>query len=444
MKKIVKRLAAMLCVIGLFVVCEALLRYLLIDDAKNYTRYSRYNIHELYHSEQNIDILFVGSSHSVVSLIPEITDYVFGQYTFNAGTAGQRMDGSFAMIQEAADYHHINHIYLEMYYAFCSDYAYKDRTLSDLEYTYLISDYMRPSVRKMKYLLNASSKEYYMNSFIPATRNWEQLFDPEYMKSILRQKNTDAYKNYEWVGGDFENRGYVYTAGVVADDKFWNAEAYYDMTSTLRAGGDSDWRRSLQCIIDFCRKNGIELTLFSTPMPEWTIAGIQYQQYIDMCRRIAEEYGIEYYDFNLCREEYFDANDRSLFSDEDHMNNSGAMQFSVLFAKFFTGQLPDQRGEIFYGTYDEKLAAEAACVYGIAGPAADESGSANRCRIISNREQGMEYRITVIPQDRETVILQDYDGNRDFTLPAGETGMLYIDWRMADQPNESGRIETVY
>ncbi|MCM1103057.1 MAG: hypothetical protein NC409_03030 [Clostridium sp.] len=354
------------------------------------------------------------------------------------------MDGSYAVIQEAAEYHHIDHIYLEMYYALCTGYTYKERTLSDLEYTYIISDYMKPSIRKINYLLNASSMEYYVNSFLPATRNWERLFDTEYIQNILRQKDTDTYRNYEWVGGDYENRGYVYRSGVVEDDVFWNAGAYYDMESTIQAGEDSDWRRSLQSIIDFCKKNEIDLTLFSTPVPEWTIAGIDYQQYIDMVRKIAEENGITYYDFNLCREEYFNANDRSLFSDSNHMNNNGAMVFSTLFSKFFTGQIPDQRGEIFYETYNEKLAAEDVYVYGIAGPALDNSGSVNCCRIISNREWGIEYRITKIPQDGTAVILQDYNENRDFTLPVGETGMLYIDWRVVDYLYETGRIETAY
>ena len=94
MKEKLKKIFIFFCAVIIFIICGKIWRYVLVDDTKSYTRLT---MHQLYNSEQNIDIAFIGSSHVYVSLVPEITDKGFGKYTFNLGTSAQRMDGSLAM-----------------------------------------------------------------------------------------------------------------------------------------------------------------------------------------------------------------------------------------------------------------------------------------------------------------------------------------------------------
>ena len=102
MKKI-KTICSILCAAVLFIGVGRLigvgkiLHYILVDDTSSYTRLT---MHELYHADSNIDVLFVGSSHVYQSLNPEITDKIFQRNTFNAGSSSQGMDGSLAMIKE--------------------------------------------------------------------------------------------------------------------------------------------------------------------------------------------------------------------------------------------------------------------------------------------------------------------------------------------------------
>lgn len=81
MKKLIKRMVAIICFISLFIGIGKMWRYLLVDDVNSYTRIM---MHQLYTCDENIDVLFVGSSHVYRSFIPEITDEGFGCYTFNA------------------------------------------------------------------------------------------------------------------------------------------------------------------------------------------------------------------------------------------------------------------------------------------------------------------------------------------------------------------------
>ena len=133
MKKKIQCIAVCLLFCFIFVGCGKLFQYILIDDAASYTRIA---FHEMY-AQENIDILFVGSSHCYRSFDPEIFDKELGMVTFNAGTSAQNLDGSYMIIKEAARYNDIKHIYLELYYEIALGMPYKART--EMTQTYIIS-----------------------------------------------------------------------------------------------------------------------------------------------------------------------------------------------------------------------------------------------------------------------------------------------------------------
>ena len=155
-----------------FLACNSGLTYILNDDAVSY---SRVMMHQLYHSPQNIDVLFLGSSHAVRSVMPSVTDKEFGAYTFNGGSINQFIDGSYYVMREVDEHNDLKKVYLEVYYSIATAPEFKERFY--LTPVYAISDYMRPSVRKIEYLLNASSEDYWVNSFCIPRRNWEKIFE---------------------------------------------------------------------------------------------------------------------------------------------------------------------------------------------------------------------------------------------------------------------------
>lgn len=444
MKHIIKRIIAIVCAGILFIGCEEGFKYILVNDTSSYTRLM---MHELYNSEKNIDILFLGSSHTYRSLVPQITDKIFGAYTFNGGTSSQALDGSLAILKEAAAYNDVSQVYLELYYGMASGEAYKER--SQMTKTYIISDYMKPSLRKVKYLLDASSKEHYVNSFIPVRRNWEKIFDYEYITKLIAKKQTDSYKNYEWVKTDgqteyYVDRGFVANDDLVDEGVYWNSEAYGEILAVSDLADDCDWRVSLQKIIDFCKKNEIELTLFMVPMPEWTLVGKgNYDAYSKMIQQIADENEIGYYDFNLCKSKYFPTNERTYFKDEDHLNTKGAEAFSKIFSEFFTGKIVAE--DLFYDSFADKLASEEPIVYGVAGPKEDMDKKVNYAQIISNRSDGIEYQIIATTEEGKQRTIQNFSENKLFTLPQEEHGTLDIIWRLTNANEEQIQcIEVAY
>lgn len=364
MKKITLRIVAITMAICLFIAGAEFWKYILIDDGNSYTRIM---MHQLYNPKDNINVLFVGSSHTYRALIPEITDKKFGAYTFNAGSSSQFMDGSLAVIKEADKGNDVKQVFLELYYDVASGEAYEERT--NLTSTYILSDYMPMSLNKIRFLTHASSKEHWINSFLIAKCNWKKFFDSNYVKDVISIKQTQQYKNYIYTKkeGDIEyyvERGFVANDAEIGNDVYFNSTAYGEIGMGTEITKESDWFKSLAEIISYCKKQGIELTLFITPEPEWTLVGKgNYQEYHEFISEIANEYGLDFYDFNLCKKEYLDTNDRTLFKDEDHLNTKGAEVFSVLFGDFFTNHLSKEA--VLYNSFTEKIAAGDIAFYGI-------------------------------------------------------------------------------
>ena len=180
MKRVIKNTISVIVAVALFIAVGIGLRYLLGDDSKTS---SRIVFHELYTMDENIDTVFLGSSHVYRSIDPRVTDGYLQENTFDLATSGQRIDGSFAILKEACKYHDIKHVYLEMYNHIIWDRAqFSER--DEMTSTYEVSDYMRCSVDRISLILNSSAPKYYSNAFIVARRSWEKVFDPEYIDKI--------------------------------------------------------------------------------------------------------------------------------------------------------------------------------------------------------------------------------------------------------------------
>lgn len=439
MKKRVKRIMLCLLFCVMFIGCGELFRYILIDDTASYTRIT---FHEMYEQE-NIDVLFVGSSHCYRSFVPEIFDDKLGITAFNAGTSSQHLDGSYMVIKEAARYNDIKHIYLELYYnvAFVK---YKERT--EMTQTYIISDYVRPSLDKLQYLLDASTKDYYANSFILARRNWSKFFDADYVKDLLIKKQTDAYRNYEYtyVTGESEwyaGKGYVANKGIVED---WN---YFSTSGWNHINLDNaldDWFHSLEDIITFCDKRSIPLTLVSAPMPNFLLADAgNYDEYVRLVQSVIEGTNVKYYDFNLCKETYF-PNTSSLFKDVDHMNCYGAETFSYLFADLISGNISED--ELFYDSFDEKLENLEPTVFGISYQDDKMEGGEvlRNCKIVSTDNDKLEYEIDFLTTEGQLHRIQEFSNNRFFATAPEEHGTFTITYRLNDHPYEIQVIDITY
>lgn len=417
-KSVIKVSFALLCV----VLIGKMLRYALTDDISSYTRVT---FNELYNQEDNIDILFLGSSRMFRTIDTDIADDFFNANTFNAGSSSQQIDGSYAVLVEAAKHNDIKEVYMDLYYVIASD-VIAERT--NAVSTYLIGDYLKPSYNKYRFLINATSKENWINTFVVARRNWRKLFDPKYIIGTLRNKNSETYKSYAPINNG--NEYYVKKGYVANEDKLeiGTFSSKSDFSPIEENQISEDAKKSLIDIINFCRKNDIKLTFVSVPLPDFRLLTIGYDSYIEQIKALVNPYGIEYVDFSLCKRDVFSGED-DLFYDSSHLNKEGAELFSKLFCEYFTGKL---NKNIFYDSYAEKISLMPDKIYGLV-LAHDDDEECIHAKIIATDNEDMLFNIYLKAKDEneEDVIIkiQNFDSNREFIIPSELSGKCNIEWK---------------
>ena len=112
MKQILKGLLGCFIIIVSILGINKILYYVLVDDTGDEVKYA---IQELY-KQENIETLFLGSSHVMCGYIPEILDSGLNESIWLATTPVQRIDGSYHLLKEVLKKNDIKKVYLDMYY----------------------------------------------------------------------------------------------------------------------------------------------------------------------------------------------------------------------------------------------------------------------------------------------------------------------------------------
>lgn len=398
--------------------------------------------HNYYLQEDNIDNLFLGSSHVFCDINPYMLDELNGENNFNLSSSGQNLLGSYYLLKEANASHDISKVYLELYFwastGLDGDYESSNGLIPNWRNT----DFMRFSLNKVNYMISMSKIENYPETFMPFLRFRDQLFDTDYIKKQIEYKSREEYKNYTyWEINDlgeiteYKDKGYYYTTTKLQQKDLLQIEHIIDKEPLTE-----DAEKYLKKIIEYCKKEDIEITLFCSPIYDLqVIAAGNYDFYVEQIRQITEEYDIEYYDFNLCKEEYLSLGDIKYFMDIHHLNNEGAEKFT----SFFWNVMENGEQDCFYDTYKEKLEQNEKTVYGLIYTIDED---AYNYRIVSNRDEDFEYRIEKMQTENEDafICLQDFSENNEFQIKKREAGMLKIEVRNKGEEEIFQTLEIEY
>lgn len=437
--KYIKRFCKILILLIAMFVLNEFFHYLLIDDRASYTRIM---LHELYHQEENIDVLFLGSSHCFHSLNPEISDSIFQANTFNAGTSLQPLDASYALLKEADKTNDLKEVYVELYYGITNE-VYANRT--DLTSVYLVSDYMKHSPNRTFLLMNASSPDYYVNSFILGRRNFGKLFDFPWIFENVTFKRTPFYRTFQYVSGTGEE--YLGKGFVGSTITMENSGIYCDYSEPAISDNyiSDDSRKYIQKIIAYCKKNDIKLTFYTAPMEDLVLSVIDYDNYVSQVNTLLSGTDVSYYDFNLCDTEVLSL-DAADFMDLNHLNLNGAEKFTTVFSQFFTGVLDDS---IFYETYAGKLnSMKVTPVLGLVLLEIEsEGGEAARAWEITGTTVipvELEFEITIFSDSLGEIREQDFSSDNLVFVEKDDTGLIQVLARIKGSEDIVGKAVMKY
>lgn len=236
---------------------------------------------------------------------------------------------------------------------------------------------------------------------------------------------------------EFHDKGYLYTSIQMPQSALF-CQQVYNLQNGLMPENTETYLRT---IIEYCQENHINIVLFISPIyATQVLSAIEYDLYDQQISTIANEYGIPFYDFNLCRSEYFDIMHKEYFMDIDHLNNTGVN----IYMQFLWEVLKNDPGEnqkYFCESYEEKISLDAPETYGVYYYYEED---VRKVTIASNRKTEMEYQVAIMPDGGEERVIQEFSTNKDFVLPGEEHGTLTIVSRMKTQPEQLRAIEMEY
>ncbi len=448
-----KRLVLLLAVFFVWKFLINGLNYLYVDGEAQ--AWQRILWHNFYAQEENIDYLYLGSSHVYCDLNPFLLDELNGENNFNLSTSSQRLNGSYYLLKEADKEHKLKHVYVELYYELATGEQSRFLTTSaGRTQNWRNTDYMQPSFNRLEYMATMSAPEHYIEALFPFIRYREKYFELNYIRSQIEYKHSEEYRNFvkctkdeqNVVVYEFRDKGYNYsTTELLASSLKEEIDVQGNRNLLKENPMTEEAELYLRKILEYCNKSDIQVTLFSSPVTDLRILSAEtcgsYDNYVNQVKDIASEYDVEYYDFNLCKEEYLPLKELKYFRDKHHLNADGAEVFTKFFYKVMQGT-KEENALYFYESYAEKCRETDGQIYGILrmNNAGENMENQVLYKVISNWKEGMEYRILLTPSEGETVGVQDFSENTEFEVPAEEHGICTI---VARELGETDKVQTL-
>lgn len=311
--------------IGFFVVLFITYVFVLLA-VKDTNSSTRLAFHDFY-SQDKIDLAVVGPSRVLNGFQPEIADKELGVSTFNMGTTSQTFDGSYYYLKELFKNYNPEVVYLDVEFDFLT------RKIGSQKTTWIMTDYMR-GLNRYQYIFDVTEKSEWP-IMLSGIYRYKKDISYEYCSNNLKAKFNAGYWKYDTDNEYYSNyhnyigKGYVYNDNLYSDYSIWAfKDDYSEFDKVSPEKFNDEAIQYLLSAIELCQKEGVKLVLITMPESDFYLEHSgDYAFFSSYMNTLANEYGLQYYDFNLLANEKFEKDE---FANLDHLNKKGAEHFTRL------------------------------------------------------------------------------------------------------------------
>lgn len=308
-----------------------------------------------YYQENELDMVFVGSSVCAATFDPVAFNKKLGVQSFNMGTPSQAIAQSLDALEVAFNDHEIERVVLGLGF-----YGLQETPLDEAEMTFERAyarkkGGMKGITESADYIVseNVISTEKSINYFFPwvynhVTVSWNSIYSNAMAKinPAIPAFDEDSKERRNWR----LEKGYRPYTGEADEEALWSLNSYYYYSEKF----NSDTIMKLKKIMDLCRENGADLLIINTPHPSFDVITC-FEYYADMESQLSQlcrENGVEYYNFSLVNSEIFEAQPEH-FYDFEHLNYQGSQAFSEAFCDFMIKREQGQNMEQYFYSVEE-------------------------------------------------------------------------------------------
>jgi hypothetical protein len=323
--------AATFCIIAglIFSGMSAILKHKGGGDGSSYAR--NYALYEI--EKKTFNAVAFGASTAQWGFSPRVLYNEYGISAWNLGCEGQPLMTSYFLLEEFLKRQSPNIVLVEAHYLFV------DATPS---FNRIPLDHLRPSLDKFKAIAEYSALysndenadtmlSYYFTVYKYHTR-WKEL-------SYIDVRN--PYRNGK--GSGVFKLGQFPVTAIMSETDY--ADVWTDTGDEKAEYNKTQYDYMLR-IIELCESKGIDIVLFKTPV---TSDAFWDRSRHNMTKALADNFGIEFVDFNM-QTEYGDSgfDYKNDMADDAHINARGANKISSHLGKVLKEHydLPDRRTDI--------------------------------------------------------------------------------------------------
>ena len=342
----------------IFIIIFILINNFLIFTLCPQGNYSRNTIREMYSEKENFDVVFAGSSYAIKGINPYIMDEELGVNTFDYSFSAQIYIGTYYSLKELFKYHKPKMIVLNTDLE-----SYTRKKEYEMAYIPTVL-YMKPSFNKVEFYLNSAAQDgsyldrlflwpaYHVKSLKEVISNIKGKLDPKYI-NYPKQDQLDEYKDKKdgYIGKGFVKVDESNPKNVLNDNTLGKMTPKATDLNNIQENNVEYFKK----IVDLCNENNTELVLLHTPLPTYRILNEKnYFEFDKEISRIASENGVDYYNYNLIKPEWFKSK-TEYFQDYAHLNSLGSEVFSKSFAEFLKLRSSGEDMSKYFYTPEEYL-----------------------------------------------------------------------------------------
>lgn len=298
--------------------------------------YAKQALNTFYSDEKEVDMIFLGSSHSYCTFDPEYFDKNLGIYSYQLGTPLQHPDTSYYMLQEVIKGKNPKNptkVVLEIYWDMLDDrfeLKQADMFLEAIQNENLEKEYIKnvfPLNEKIKY--NFKPIRYQQDAFAYYNKNLTDFVNEHKVDRNPKQQNYTEY---------YKDRGFLYTDKEMPDEELYATNQFRNMDAN-EWEFDKVQKQYIKDLARFCVDNSINLYLVTAPIAN---KSIEYIKDYDVIHNKISDFvedeleNMPYIDYNIVnREENLLTNKD--FCDDAHLNNKGAVIVQEHFINWLKG-----------------------------------------------------------------------------------------------------------
>ena len=287
---------------------------------------SRNKFAGFYKEKEDFDVLFIGSSHVLNGVFPQLLWEEYGIVSYNMGGHGNRMALNYWVLKNALEYTTPKCVVVDCYMLGLND------MYESIEQVHISSDHIPYSSTKkemIEELIGEERKNDFLWEFSTYHHRWNDLKEEDFKVMTSLEKGAESRINV-----------------AVPSEKITVGPEEYLEEETLGI-------QYLHRILEECKGKSIPVLLTYLPFPDST----GWQKESNTAALIAEEYGADYLDFNTL---WKIVNPITDFADKDsHMNPLGASKITSYLGSYLTKHfhIPDRREDSKFYHWQEEYEA---------------------------------------------------------------------------------------